>query len=134
MLNIVLLVAFYFAGLLLGSFGIIAPLIIIRTSNPLIRALNSKNLIRAKKAKARNRMTIILWIFIDVIAAVLVIAFTNSYAQVGFFIGIAFAVLTGWGKTGLTQSNRADFIKSYSAFFDIADADEVISTVMNYGG
>ena len=131
-MNFVWTIVFYFVGILVGSFGLITPILILRVSLPLIRALESKNLIDGKRARSRNFSTILLWAIIDTVVCVLIFAFASSYAIIGFLIGIAFVFVSGIRKTGMSDVNKMDFIDSYAPYIKKSKEEDALCAVMSY--
>ena len=113
------------------SYGIIMPLIVVRTSKPLIRALDQRGLINASAANARNKITLRLWTVIDIIAIAIFFFLVPWIVSKWFFIGAAIVFLMGIGKTGPNAANKGDFVRSYGVFF-IEDGNAAFEVINNY--
>lgn len=121
---------FYFVGTIICSYGVIAPLIVIRTAIPITKHLRNENLIYskdAKKAHMQSAFTICFWIIIDIIAVVLLILYANTFMKVGFAIGFVFSFLTGIGQTGFNMNNMSDYLSSYRRFLPSENAEKIVA-------
>ena len=129
-IGFILCTVFWFVGSLFFSFGIMVPLIVIRTAFPLINYLGWQY-IDVKAAKKFSRSTIVFWLVIDTIVIVLMYIFGNMSMWIGFAVGFIFSFLGGIKRTGPTEDNVNDFIRSYSPYFNqdyINDALKAVSS------
>ena len=134
-MNFVFLFLFYLVGISVCSFGVISPLIVIRTAIPITRHLLNQKLMYphlAKEANRRSAFTICFWIVLDIIVITLLILFATLYMQIGFAIGFVVALVSGIGKTGPTTNNIADYASSYRDCLPTVYAEEIVKELYIY--
>lgn len=135
MLNILLFIGLWFVGVFVCSWGVISPLIVICTALPVTSHLYQHGLIYEygkKKANKQSAFNICFWLIVDTIVIVLLCLLHNTYAWIGFLIGLAITFLFGIGKIGSTTDNLADYVKSYNRFLPPENMDEIIKELYIY--
>lgn len=134
-INLILFIVFWFVGNILCSFGVIAPLIVIRTALPITKHLYKQGLVYElglKKAKQQSAFTIFFWFIIDIVAIALLCMYGNIYVCFGFSFGFTFSFFPGIGRTGPITDNIADYLKSYSECFPPENNEEIIKELYIY--
>ena len=132
LVDIIILVVVFLVSVVWASFGVIVPLIVLRTGFPLIKALEKDNLINGIFAKRSCYKTLIFWGIIDIIIIILMILFANAFAWIGFGIGLLLALLIGVSKTGPNANNKEDFMRSYGRFCYPETFDKAMATIIAY--
>lgn len=133
--NFILLTVFWFIGNLLCSYGVIAPLIVIRTALPITKHLCKQGLIseyNARMANKQSAFTICFWLILDIVAVVLLCLYANTYVWVGFAIGFVLSFFLGIGRTGPITDNIADYVNSYNRFLPSENMEEIIKELYIY--
>ena len=115
MREIIEVILFFFIGGIWASFGLIIPIIIIRTGFPLIKELSQYSLINGEKARKRSVGSIVIWVATDLLVIFLLLRFATRMIIVGFLMGGVFALILGIKKTGPNVHNKKDFMHSYSS-------------------
>jgi hypothetical protein len=124
MLEIVIGLLFWGLGLVIGSFGIVQTLIIIRVGIPATIKFNRSGMIRDSGKIVRNYIISIIILSAIVVAAwILVRRFAIQNHYYSFLVGIGMTVLLGLSKSGANEANLKDFFEQNSNSFIRTDVE-----------
>lgn len=124
LVNIILVVGLYFVGAVFASYGLGMPLMLLRVSVPLTRLLGETGMINTKTARKQTAASLVFWVVIDAVVIALMITFANTFAWVGFGVGVFFSIFGVLRRSGANNDNLSDFIQSYRRHLTVS-ADEV---------
>lgn len=130
--NIILLVVICTVSYVWASYGLIMPIIILRTGFPLVRVLAAKSLINAPAARGLYTRSLVIWGIVDTVVIALMVIFANIWAWAGFVVGVGVVLLMGIGKTGANDQNKKDFLNGIARFVSADNAAAVYLTVRYY--
>lgn len=116
---------FFFLGLIIGSFGIIQILVIVRFSIPLTKELKAHGVIRDGHLVINSNMkTIYIWVVITIVSIVLILNLASNFSFIGFISGILVSIFFGFSGTGYTESNYNEY---YANYLDLIDVEKLNS-------
>lgn len=124
--DIVILIAMWFVGMLLFSFGISQILICLFCAIPATKKFSKKLLVDSGYIYKRCAITILLWTIISLGVIFAVIRFANFYGQTGFLAGVVMTLVMSLGKFGMNSDNMADYFQVYGKAFTPKDLRRLI--------
>ena len=122
-LDWVLVLAIYFAATWWVSFGIIAPIIVLRVTFPCTLALERVVRIDGDMIRKKSRMTLWLWGIIDIIVIAFVTLIGGSLIKLPVGAAFIITMLSGLKKTGRNLENIHDYFKGNLQFIHEDDRE-----------
>lgn len=125
----------FILGLVIGSFGIIQIVTILRFALPFTNQLIQLTVLSyndGSRIKKSNISTIIIWIFITTVAILLIYNFANYLSFYAFLLGSGLSFVYGVSHTGFTESNKQEYISNYGNLFN-EDVVNYINSQCNVG-
>lgn len=119
-------------GFLIGNFGLINILTILRFGFKFTNTLESYGLLRVNDIKKKYGISITFWLVVSLSALILVGTLATSYLW-ALGIGMLIPCLIGWSRTGANTDNYTDYFISNWRYFrieNINDAPEDIRKII----
>ena len=133
--TVVLCIAMWILGAIVGAFGLIQALICIRCGKKYTNLLLKRGNISEQNAslvKKHHYLSAVVLIGLAAIVTVLVVLFINPPALWLYFAGIGIILLFGIGRTGHNETNLHEymkFIEKHDWLLDIKEqTEEVVET------
>jgi hypothetical protein len=123
-LDWILFAAVYFVASAWISYGIIAPIIVLRVSFPCTLALERVVRIDGDSIRKKSRFTLWFWGIIDVIIITLLTVFGGTLMKAAVGVAAIVALLTGLKKTGRTLANTHDYYKGNYQYIHEEDREK----------
>jgi len=128
--QIVIAILLLGTGYLIGSFGLIQILIVLRFALPLVSKLSKAGVTTGISTMRKiYTVTLLLWSSVTAAAVVLVTLFATPIESYAFFGAVIICLLIGFSSTGANEANMDDFMKTFSKYACKND-DEVIVSIL----
>ena len=123
-LNFILFAVVYFIATAWISYGIIAPIIVLRVTFPCTLALERVVRIDGDAIRKKSRITLWFWGTIDVVIIVFLTLFGGTLMKAAVGIAAIVTLLTGLKKTGRTLDNTHDYYKGNIQYIHVEDREK----------
>jgi hypothetical protein len=111
---------FLILGFLIGSFGVIQIIVVIRFSIPFTKELKLRNAIKDANSIIRSNMkTVYFWTVVIIASIVLIYNFASNASFIEYIIGIIISISMGFSGTGYTELNYKDYYTNYGHLIDM---------------
>ena len=128
--QIVIAILLLCVGYLIGSYGIIQMLIVLRFGLPTVNKIRKAGVVTGIATMRKiYTFTLVLWSTITAIAVILVVLFATQIEEYAFFAAIVLCLLIGFKSTGANTDNMDDFMMMFTKY-SCKNDDPVIASVL----